>query len=120
MTLLIHWLILSFAVYATAALLPGIQLKSGKSALIVAVVFGLLNFLLGKLLFIIFSVVTLGVAWLLAFITRWLIDALILRWTSQLTDHIRVDGFGSALLGALLMALFGTLGQWIFYSAIAF
>lgn len=114
MSLIIHWLILSLAVYITAELLPGIRLKSGKSALIVALVFGLLNFLLGTILFILFSVLTLGIAWLLAFLTRWFIDAIILRLTARLTDHIHVDSFGWALVGALLMALLGTAGQWFF------
>jgi putative membrane protein len=113
MNLILSWLILSFAVWVTGAILPGFRVKSFKSALIVAAVFGLLNLLLGWLLFAVFTVATLGIAWLLAFITRWIINAILLMLTDKLTDHIKIDSFGWALLGALLMSAVGTLGQWL-------
>ena len=67
------WLILSFAVWITSALLPGFHVKGIKSALLVAGIFGVLNFLLGWLLFAVFTVATLVLAWLLAFVARWII-----------------------------------------------
>jgi putative membrane protein len=112
MSLILSWLILSFAVWVTDAVLPGFHLKSGKSALLIAAIFGLLNFLLGWLLFAVFTVVTLGLAWLLAFITRWIINAILLVIIDKLTDHLKIDSFGWALLGALVMSLIGTLGEW--------
>ena len=113
MNLILSWLILSFAVWLTGTLLPGFHVKSFKSALIVAAVFGLLNLLLGWLLFAVFTVATLGLAWLLAFITRWIINAILLVLTDRLTDHLKLDGFGWALGGALLISAIGTLGQWL-------
>jgi hypothetical protein len=65
--------------------------------LLVAALFGVLNFLLGWLLFAIFAVATLGIAWLLAFITRWIINAILLVITDKLTDHLKID---SLRLGA--------------------
>lgn len=113
MNILLSWLILSFAVWVTGAVLPGFRVTSFKSALIVAAVFGLLNLLLGWLLFAVFTVATLGLAWLLAFITRWIINAILLMLTDKLTDHIKIDSFGWALGGALMMSAVGTLGQWL-------
>src|SRR5262245_62111958 len=46
MSLILSWLILSFAVWVTDAVLPGFHVKSPKSALLVAAIFGVLNFLL--------------------------------------------------------------------------
>ena len=115
MTLLLNWLILSFAVWLTAAMLPGFHVKSFKSAILVAAVFGILNFLLGWLFFTVFTVLTLGIALLLAFVTRWIIDAILLKLTSGMTDHLTIDSFGWALVGALVMAMLGTLGQWAIY-----
>ncbi len=113
MRLILSWLILSLAVWVTSLVLPGFHLKGPKSALLVGAIFGVLNFLLGWLLFAVFTVATLGLAWLLAFITRWIIDAILLVVTDKLTDHLKLDGFRWALGGALVMSLVGTLGEWI-------
>lgn len=117
MHLLISWLIMTLAVWATAALLPGFHLKSAKSAILVAAIFGILNFLLGWLLFAIFTVFTLGLAWLLAFITRWIINAILLKLTDALTDHLKIDGFGWALVGALVISVVSSLGHWLLIGA---
>jgi putative membrane protein len=111
MGLLLSWLILSFAVWVTAVVLPGFHVKSFGSAVLVAAIFGILNFLLGWLLFAIFTIATLGLAWLLAFITRWIINAILLVLTDRLTDHLTIDSFGWALGGALMMSVIGTLGE---------
>jgi putative membrane protein len=108
MRLLISWLILSVAVWATAAVLPGFRIKNFKSAIIVAALFGLLNFLLGWLLFAVFTVATLGLAWLFGFLTRWLINTLLLMLTDAMTDHLKIDGFKWAALGALVISLIST------------
>jgi putative membrane protein len=112
MEFLLSWLILSFAVWATAALLPGMRIKSFPSAILVAGLFGILNFFLGWLLFTIFTIGTLGLAWLLAFVTRWIINAIILKLTDSLTDRLEIDGFGWALIAAAVMSLAGTVGEW--------
>jgi putative membrane protein len=117
MGLLLSWLILSFAVWLTATVLPGFHVKSFGSAILVAAVFGVLNFLLGWLLFAIFTIATLGIAWLLAFITRWIINAILLVLTDRLTDHLSIDSFSWALGGALMIAVVGTLGEWIVRAA---
>lgn len=113
MELILSWLILSLAVWVTDAVLPGFHVKSFSSAILVAAIFGVLNFLLGWLLFAVFTVVTLGLAWLLAFITRWIINAILLMLTDQLTDHLTIDSFGWALGGALMMSALGTFGEWL-------
>jgi putative membrane protein len=113
MGLLISWLILSLAVWVTAAVLPGFHVKDFKSAVIVAAIFGLLNFFLGWLLFAVFTVATLGLAWLLAFLTRWIINALLLMLTDRLTGRLRIEGFGWALGGALVISVVATIVQWV-------
>lgn len=113
MDILVSWVILSLAVWITALVLPGVHLKNHASALLVAALFGVLNFLLGWLLFTVFAIATLGLAWLLAFITRWIINAILLQLTDALTSHLRIDGFKWALLAALMMSAIGTAGQWL-------
>jgi putative membrane protein len=113
MSLLLSWLILSLAVWVTAAILPGFHLKSFGGAFLVAALFGVLNFLLGWIFFALFTVATLGLALLFAFLTRWIINAILLKITASLTDQLSIDSFGWALGGALLMSALGTAGQWL-------
>lgn len=113
MSILISWLVLSFAVWLTAAILPGVRVKNFLSAIVVAAIYGILNFLLGWLLFTVLAVVTLGIAWLLAFITRWIIDAILLVVTDRVTDRLQIDSFGWALGAALMMSVIGTFLEWL-------
>lgn len=113
MNLLVSWIILSVAVYVTAMILPGFHVKSFGGAFLVSAVFGVLNFFLGWIFFVLFAVGTLGIALLLAFITRWIIDAIVLKITDAVSDTLTIDGFGWALAGAALMSFLGTLGEWV-------
>ncbi|MDN5871235.1 MAG: phage holin family protein [Nitrococcus sp.] len=113
MELLLSWLVLSFAVWVTDAVLPGFRVKSFGSAILVAAIFGVLNFLLGWLIFAFFTVITLGIAWLLAFITRWIVNAILLVLTDKLTDHLTIDHFGWALGGSFIMSVVGTFAEWV-------
>ncbi len=111
MSMLISWLILSLAVWITAVVLPGFHVKNFGSAFLVAAIFGVLNFFLGWIFFTLFTIATLGIALLLAFITRWIINAILLKITDALTDALEIDSFGWALGGALMMSILGTLGE---------
>jgi putative membrane protein len=112
-SLILSWLILSAAVWVTAMILPGFHVKSFGSAILVAALFGVLNFLLGWLFMVVFTIATLGLALLLAFITRWIVNAIVLKLVDALTDHLTIDSFGWALLGALMMSALGTVGEWL-------
>jgi putative membrane protein len=112
-SIILSWLVLTLAVWLTAAVLPGFHVKSLGSALLVAAIFGVLNFLLGWLFFVVFTIATLGLAWLFAFITRWIINAILLKLTDALTDHLTIDSFRWALGGALMMSAIGTVGEWL-------
>jgi putative membrane protein len=113
-SILISWLILSGAFWATAALLPGFELKGGvKSALVVAAVFGVINWLIGWLLFVLLGVASLGIGFLLAFITRWVVNAILLKVTNALSSRLNIVSFKVALVAALLISAFGTFGQWL-------
>jgi len=103
------WLVLAIAVWLTAAILPGFKVNGFWGAIKAAAVFGTLNWLLGWFFFVVLSIVTLGIAYLLAFITRWIVMAIILKLSDKLSSSIKIDGFGTALIGALLMTFLGSL-----------
>jgi len=106
---LLTWLILAIAVWLTAAILPGFKVGGFWGAIKAAAVIGTLNFLLGWLIFVVFGVVTLGIGFLLASLTRWIVLAVILKLSDNLSSSIKIDGFGTALIGALLMTVLGSL-----------
>jgi len=113
MNFLISWLVLSFAVWVTARILPGFHVRSFGSAIWVAAIFGVLNALLGWLLFAIFTIVTLGLAWLFAFITLWVINAILLKLTASFIQSFKIDHFGWALGGALMISVVGAATRWL-------
>lgn len=111
LSILGSWLVLALSVYATALLLPGFRIRTTTSALVVAALFGVLHYLLGWLFFTVFTVLTLGIAYLLAFITRIIISAIILVIVARVSTHLVLDGYRWALYGAVVMSLIGTAAQ---------
>ena len=115
MELLFSWLILTLIVWLTAALLPGFEVRGVGGAILVAALFGVLNFLIGWFLFVIIGLGTLGLGFALAFITRWIVDALVLKIVDGLTQRLTIVSFGRAFLAALIMSGLGTLGEMLLH-----
>ncbi len=117
MHIVVSWLVLSLAVWVTALILPGFKVRGVGGALVVGAIFGLLNWLLGWLFFVIIGLGTLGLGFLLAFITRWIVDAIILKITDALTDRLEIRSFGWAMAAALVMSLVGTAAEYALHQA---
>jgi putative membrane protein len=110
--MLLSWLVLGLSVWGTAAILPGFKVNGFGGALKAAAIFGVLNWLLGWLIFVVLGIATLGIGFLLAFITRWIVMAILLQFVGALSSSLRVDSFGTAVLGALIMSGIGTLAEY--------
>src|SRR3954454_6936084 len=99
--LLLAWVVAAVSVEIVAALLPGIGLDRTGAAFLAAVVIAALNAILPPLLAALRLPFTLVAGFLLVLLA----DALVLSLAAAIfPDHIRVDSFGDALLGALLIA----------------
>jgi len=99
--LLLRWLILTTAILVAAYLFPGIRVSGFGSALFAALVLGVLNALFRPVLIILtlpINVLTLG-------LFTFVINALLLMMTSGVIGGLQVAGFGSALLGSLVISL---------------
>lgn len=107
MDFLLAWLILALGVFVAAKLVSGISVPDFTDAVIVAAVFGTLNFLVGWLVVGTLGIVTLGIGFLLYSITRWVANAILLMLTASLTPRLRVRGFGSALIASLVITVVG-------------
>ncbi len=111
MNMLWSWLVLSASVWVAALVIPGFEVKRGWGTVKVAALFGVLSWGLGWLIFFVLGVATLGIGFLLAFITRWVVSALLLMLADKLSDSIKIKNFTAALLAALVMSGVGTLLQ---------
>ena len=111
--LLISWAVLTLGFWVAATLLPGVTIPRVKYAILVAALFGVLNTVLGFALFAFIGIGTLGIGFLLAFVTRCVVDAIVLKLTDALTSRLTIRGFGSALLCALIMSAVGTVSQMV-------
>jgi putative membrane protein len=91
----------SVAVLVAIYILSGVHVNSTATAILVAVVLGLLNTFVKPILIIHtipFSILTLGLFLLV-------INVLIIKWTSELVPGFRVDGWWSALFFSIIVSL---------------
>jgi putative membrane protein len=98
---LIHWILSGVALLVVANILPGIQVASFGSALIAALVIGLVSATAGLVLKIIllpFIFLSLGIVY-------FLINGLMLKLASELVPGFRVIGCLPAVLGSILLTL---------------
>lgn len=101
MTLLLVWILNAVALLVVAYLLPGIQVASFGSALIAAVVLGLLNVLVKPVLQILtlpLTIVTLGLFLLV-------INALVFWLAGSVLKGFQVSGFWWAFIGAIVYSI---------------
>ena len=103
MKILVRWLLLAAALLLVAHLYSGVVVTSFGSALIAALVLGLLNALLRPLLVLLTLPVTLVTLGLFLFV----INALMFYFAASVLDGFNVTGFGAALIGSLLYSLCG-------------
>ena len=113
MHLVLRWFVNAVALLAAAFVVPGIRLNaSGSPGLnewmtlaIVALIFGVINAIIRPVVVLLTLALTLITLGLFMFV----VNALMLLLTSRIAQALdlgfRVDGFGSALLGALVISV---------------
>ena len=98
---IIHWLLSGVALLIVANILPGIQVDGFGSALIAALVIGLVSATVGIILKIIllpFILLSLGIVY-------FLINGLMLKLASEVVPGFRVNGCLTAVVGSILLTL---------------
>ncbi len=101
MSVLIHIVLLSGVIFLVAEVLPGIRLRSFGTAVVVAIVYSLIDVVLGtllKLLSLPFIVLTLG-------LFTFLVNAFLLWLTDQLIEDFEIRSFGVTLVAAVIITL---------------
>ena len=111
MSLVAVWAAYAAAFYVTSLVLPGFRVKGIWGAIIASALFGTLNFLLGSLLYVVIGVATLGIGFLLGFLTRWIVTALVLKLADAFSSRLEIKGFGTAVIAGLLISLMGSAAE---------
>lgn len=100
--MLLRWAVLTVAVWVAAAVVPGVHVRGGfLTFLWVALLFGLVNSVIGpflRLLALPFTLLTLGLFALV-------VNGLLVAITAGLSSKFDVGGFFSAVIAALVISL---------------
>jgi len=103
MKILLRWMLLAVALLFVAQVCPGVEVASFGSAMLAALVLGLLNTILRPLLVLLTLPVTVITLGLFLFV----INALMFSFAAELLSGFRVASFSAALLGSVLYSLCG-------------
>ena len=98
--ILIRILLNAVLLFMVGRLVSGIEVRDGKAAVFGAIVFGLANASVGKLIVLL----TLPITFLTLGLFLLVINALMLMLAAAFVDGFEVEGFGSALWGAVALA----------------
>lgn len=99
--MLMNLIINALAFYVTAYIVPGVHIENIQALGVVAVVWGVLSIVLRPVLILL----TLPVNFLTLGLFTFVINAFMIMIMSSLVRGFRVDGFGQALLAAVVLAL---------------
>lgn len=109
MGLVINLLILSVAVFLVSKLLPGIWVKNFWTAVVVSMVYSLINFFIGWLLVFLslpFLIITFG-------LFKFVINAFMLWLTDKIIEDFRINNFLTTLVAAFLITIVDSLIKWV-------
>jgi putative membrane protein len=101
MQLLLRWLLNTLALVIVINVVPGFACRSFVTLAIAALVLGLLNAVVKPVLFLLtlpLTIVTLGLFLIV-------LNAIVLELTAWLVPGFRIAGFGSAIVGAIVLGL---------------
>lgn len=99
----------SLSVFIVAMILPSVRVRSFGSALVVAIVYGILKFLLHWVLVMVslpFIIITLGLFLIV-------INAFLLWITDKLIDGFEIDSIFSTVIASVLISLLDLVLRWI-------
>jgi putative membrane protein len=111
MHFIINLLISAVVVFIIAYIMPSVTIKNFGTAIIVAILIGLLNATVGFLIRLPMNLLTLG---LLSFVVRLVVTAIVIKIVDKFVRGFEVKGFMPALVMAIAMALAGTLIDRVF------
>ena len=101
MNLLIRWLISAASLLIVAYFVPGIRVDGFITALVAAVVIGLVNGTIGALI----KLFTFPIRWLTLGVLSLVINAVMLMLSAHFVNGFYVSGFVAAFIGSILLSV---------------
>ena len=104
---LIHIIIDAGVLLVAARLMPKVELSGFKTAIIAALMIGVLSFFLSWILTLLLDIATLGIFYFLGlgFVTRTIAYAIIIELVDKFSSDFKTRGFLPSLWLAILLAL---------------
>ncbi|MGK7389553.1 MAG: phage holin family protein [Candidatus Cyclobacteriaceae bacterium M2_1C_046] len=117
MNFLISLFVNAAVLVLVAKLMPKVHITGWGAAFLAAFLIGIFSPTIGWLLRAILNVATLGffAVFGIGFIIRLVVVALIIKLVDWLMTGLKVEGYGTALIIAVVMALTGSLVQYLIY-----
>ena len=107
--ILIAWAAATLGLWLSANVLRGVRLASLGDAVWAGALVGILQWSLTGPIFVLLGIGTLGIGFLLWFLTRWVAAALVILLASKLSSRLDIDGFFNALITAFIIAAMGSI-----------
>jgi putative membrane protein len=104
MNLLVRWLLNTLALFIVVTVVPHFHYRSIVTLAVAALVLGLLNAVIRPILFVLtlpLTILTLGLFLLI-------LNAIVLEMAAMLVPGFRIDSFGWAVVGALVLTIVST------------
>lgn len=117
LNLIVHLLITAAVIYFASQSMRKVHVSSFGKAFVVAILIGLLNFLVGWLLSLILNIATLGIFYFtgLTFIISIVVNAIIIEIVDQMSSGFNTEGFSPSLALAVIIALVNAIVEWLFW-----
>jgi putative membrane protein len=111
LSILIIWLANAITLLIVSQLVPGFHIASFGTALILAIILGLLNAIIRPIILLLtlpFNILTLG-------LFTFIVNALMLTLASAIVKGFSIDSFGTAVFAAILLWLISFISNVITY-----
>jgi putative membrane protein len=105
---LLRLLIAALGLWLAELLVPGVEIRGAGTLVVAALLLGIVNAVVRPVIVLLtlpITVATLG-------FFLWVVNAAMLALVARLLDGFTLAGFGSALLGALVVSMTGWIASW--------
>lgn len=107
LAILINWIVSAMVIFSIAYVIPGVRVENFTTALVVALILGILNAFLKPILVILtfpITIVTLGIFY-------FILNAALIILVSRIVPGFTIDGFFWAFIFGLVLSVINTFMQ---------